>query len=152
MSKLQAIQIDENTILYVEAEDNIEIGSHINSHVDFHEEPTSEMQRGGGKGWNAHQSTALAQSFEQIQSTIKTYTQCTLNAFKDAALADVQKVNLEFGINVSGEGGMPYIAKGTVGCNVKITVECVFPQRQAAQRTGSTVRPPAPPLHPSSLS
>jgi Trypsin-co-occurring domain 1 len=147
MPKLQAVQIDEDTVIYVEAEDDVEVPA-------VAEEP-EEQQRGGGKGWDDNNSVAqIARSFEQIQSTIKIYTQYTLNAFKDAALADVQKVTLEFGVNVGGEMGMPYIAKGTVGCNVKITVECAFPQRQAAaQRQVPAVpgvpRPPnVPPIPP----
>ncbi|HEY9639895.1 MAG TPA: CU044_2847 family protein [Coleofasciculaceae cyanobacterium] len=147
MPKLQAVQIDEDTIIYVEAEDDVEIPA-------VAEEP-EEQQRGGGKGWDDQGSVAqIARSFEQIQSTIKVYTKYTLNAFKDAALADVQKVTLEFGVNVGGETGVPYVAKGTVGCNVKIVVECAFPQRQvaAAQRQVSAVpgvpRPPGLPANP----
>ncbi|BAU43055.1 hypothetical protein O77CONTIG1_02877 [Leptolyngbya sp. O-77] len=44
-------------------------------------------------------------------------------------MADVKKVTLEFGVNVSGVGGVPYIATGTAGCNIKIVVECAFPER-----------------------
>jgi len=138
MPKLQAVQIDEDTIIYIEAEEDIEVSRGV-------EEP-EEVQRGGGKGWDSSSSVAqMARSFEQIQSTIKVYTKYTLNAFKDAALADVQKVTLEFGVNVGGETGMPYIAKGTVGCNVKITVECAFPQRRPVE---GVARPPQPGMPP----
>jgi len=36
-------------------------------------------------------------------------------------------VTLEFGINVGGEAGIPYITKGSVESNLKIKVECSFP-------------------------
>ncbi|MBW4657926.1 MAG: hypothetical protein KME15_04575 [Drouetiella hepatica Uher 2000/2452] len=138
MPKLQAVQIDEDTIIYIEAEDDIEVPVAI-------EEP-EEVQRGGGKGWESSGSVMqMARSFEQIQNTIKVYTKYTLNAFKDAALADVQKVTLEFGVNVGGETGMPYIAKGTVACNVKITVECAFPQRRPVEGTARMPQPGIPP-------
>jgi hypothetical protein len=127
MSKLQAIQIDENTIIYVEATENMVAPAVVT------EEP-EEVSRTGQKGLGRPNPQAqMAQSFQLIESTIKTYTKHTLNAFKDAALADVQKVTLEFGMNVSGVGGVPYIAAGTVGCNIKVTVECAFPQRRAAE-------------------
>jgi hypothetical protein len=123
MSKLQAIQIDENTVIYVEATEDIAAP----------EEPTEASGR-VGKGVTGRAIDAqMAQSFQAIQSTIRTYTKYTLNAFKDAALADVEKVTLEFGMNVSGSGGVPYIAAGTVGCNIKVTVECAFPKRVAQQ-------------------
>ncbi|MBD3883030.1 hypothetical protein IFO70_14790 [Phormidium tenue FACHB-886] len=127
MPKLQAVQIDEETIIYIEAEDEVEVPEVV--------EEAEEKTRGGGKGWGDSASVQIARNFEQIQSTIRTYTKYTLNAFRDAALADVQKVTLEFGVNTSGEGGLPYVAKGTIGCNVKVVVECAFQSRQtAAQR------------------
>ena len=43
------------------------------------------------------------------------------------AIANVDKVTLEFGVKVAGEGGVPYITKGSSECNLKITVECSFP-------------------------
>lgn len=122
MSKLQAIQIDENTTIYVEATENA-IAPAV-------AEAGEETRRGGAKGLGQSVEGQMAQSFRAIESTIKTYTKYTLNAFKDAALAEVQKVSLEFGVNVSGVGGVPYIAAGTVGCNIKVTVECAFPQPQ----------------------
>ncbi|MBI4784253.1 MAG: hypothetical protein HY785_23485 [Oscillatoriophycideae cyanobacterium NC_groundwater_1537_Pr4_S-0.65um_50_18] len=145
MPKLQAVQIDDDTIIYIEAEDDIQVPTVV-------EEP-QEVQRGGGKGWDSNSVVQMARSFEQIQSTIKVYTKYTLNAFRDAALADVQKVTLEFGVNVGGETGMPYIAKGTVGCNVKITVECAFPQRQRSPQPGMpTGMPPGVPPRPTNPS
>ena len=65
-------------------------------------------------------------NFQAMQGTIKTYTAYTLNAFKEVATANVDKVTLEFGVTVAGEGGVPYITKGSAECNLKITVECSF--------------------------
>ena len=130
--KLQAVQVDENTIIYVEATDDIEVSEYTQKPKD---EIETEVQRGGSKGWddlNCQATMQMTRSFEQIQTTIRSYTQYTLNAFRDAALADVKNVTLEFGVNVSGVGGVPYIATGTVGCNIKVTVECAFPERQVS--------------------
>ena len=66
------------------------------------------------------------QSFVAMETTIKTYTQRTLNAFRDLASTEVSKVKLEFGINLGGEAGVPYVTKGTAECSLKITVECNF--------------------------
>jgi hypothetical protein len=138
MSKLQAIQVDENTIIYVEATENVVTPEII--------EPEAEVQRGGAKGgWGRLPETQMAQSFKAIESTIRTYTKYTLNAFKDAALADVEKVTLEFGMNVSGSGGVPYIAAGTMGCNIKVTVECAFPKRQPPASSMQQATQPAQP-------
>lgn len=136
MSKLQAIEID-GAIIYLEAQENVEVPEIVEGVGE------GEQSRVGKSG-NRTVETQVAQSFKLIESTIKTYTKHTLNAFKDAALADVEKVTLEFGLNVSGTGGVPYVAAGTMGCNIKVTVECAFPKRQlptaqqavAQQRSG----------------
>ncbi|MEB3182154.1 MAG: CU044_2847 family protein [Nostocaceae cyanobacterium] len=51
-----------------------------------------------------------------------------LNAFKQVPIANVDKVTLEFGIELGGEAGVPYVTKGTAKSNMKITVECSFPK------------------------
>lgn len=68
-------------------------------------------------------------NFQAMQKTIRTYTAYTLNALKEVATANVDKVTLEFGVKVAGEVGVPYITKGSEECNLKITVECSFPDR-----------------------
>ncbi|WAL62484.1 CU044_2847 family protein [Thermocoleostomius sinensis] len=142
--KLQPVQIDEDTIIYIEANDDVEVSSVM---VEG-----EEQTRGGQKGWMDKPAAQVAQNFQAIESTIRAYTKYTLNAFRDAALANVEKVTLEFGVNLSGEGGVPYIATGTVDCNLSITVECAFPERakpaqptaHAAVQSAVAQRPPTP--------
>lgn len=69
----------------------------------------------------------MVQNFRAIQGTIRAYTIYTLSAFKKMAIANVKKVTLEFGIELGGEAGVPYVTKGTAKSNLKITVECSFP-------------------------
>jgi hypothetical protein len=42
----------------------------------------------------------MVQSFQAIEGTIRAYTIYTLNAFKKVAIANVDKVTLEFGIKL----------------------------------------------------
>lgn len=72
----------------------------------------------------------VVQSFQAIEGTIRAYTTYTLSAFQQLAIANVDKITLEFGIKVTGEAGIPYITKGTAESNLKITVECSFPESQ----------------------
>lgn len=69
-----------------------------------------------------------AQSMEMLQSTIRTYTLYCLNAFKNVGSANVDEVTLEFGIGVSADAGVPYIASGKAQSNLKITVKCTYNQ------------------------
>jgi Trypsin-co-occurring domain 1 len=52
------------------------------------------------------------------------YTSYTLAAFKKVAVADIEKVTLEFGVEIGGEMGIPYVTKGTAKSNLKIQIEC----------------------------
>ena len=121
MTKLIPIQFDENTVIYIEATEEVELPS----------VPTETGgARQGSKGAVSDSVKKQAmESFAAVQSTIYTYTALTLNAFKKVAIANVDKVTLEFGIELGGEAGVPYVTKGTAKSNLKITVECSFPEQ-----------------------
>lgn len=68
----------------------------------------------------------LPQTFQVIESTIRAYTSYMLRVLKNVAIAEVSEVVLKFGINISSEAGVPYIANAKGGCNMEITVKCEF--------------------------
>lgn len=57
------------------------------------------------------------------------------------AIANVDKVTLEFGIELGGEAGVPYVTKGTAKSNLKITVECSFPKETEQQSQPNQAAP-----------
>lgn len=132
MKKLQPVQIDDNTIIYVEAADDIDL-SGLDLAPKEPEEP-EETLRGGQKsprlGTRRDEQPRQPTPIQTMDATIRSYTSYTLNAIKDSfydvATANVSKVTMEFGVNVDIKAGIPYIANGTAACNVKVTVECTF--------------------------
>jgi hypothetical protein len=62
------------------------------------------------------------------EQTILSYTNVALNALKNVATANVNKVTLEFGIKVGGKMGIPFVTEGTAESQLKVTVECSFPK------------------------
>jgi len=125
MTKLIPIQFDENTVIYIEATEEVEL-------------PSVPTETGGARQGSKGAVSDIVkkqamESFAAVQSTIYTYTALTLNAFKKVAIANVDKVTLEFGIEVGGEAGVPYVTKGTAKSNLKITVECSFPDKTESQ-------------------
>ena len=110
---LQRMQLDENTVIWLEASDETVPPELL----------SAEPQ---GRGTRALTPNQALQQLTNMQDTIKAFTHYTLNAFRQVANANVNKVTLEFGINVGGEAGLPYITKGSIGSNLKITVECSF--------------------------
>ncbi len=126
MTKLTPIILEDNTVIYIETTENVE------APPVKPEEPVEAEEEEATTDYNlnpAQLQQQLARNFQDIQKTIHAYTVYTLNAFKKVAIANVDKVTLEFGIEVGGEAVIPYVTKGTVKSNLKITVECSFPDR-----------------------
>ncbi len=115
MANLTAITLDDGTKVMIEATDTNHSGSIASTEKEL-------VTRSGN-----HSTSQAMQQFTAMQGTIKAFAVYTLNSFKQISSANVDKVTLEFGINVGGEAGIPYITKGSVESNLKIKVECSFP-------------------------
>lgn len=125
MTQLTPIQLEDGTIIYIEATNNVDTPPVITE-----VSPEGEEEALIDKGWDANVAQKqIVQNFQAIEGTIRAYTVHTLNAFKKIPVANIDKVTLEFGIKVGGEAGVPYITKGTAESNLKITVECSFPDQ-----------------------
>ena len=118
MTTLAPITLDDGTVIMMEA---TETEQAANAPIE-----RGRVSRSGSGGTPSQAMQQLA----AMQGTIKAFAVYTLNSFKQISSANVDKVTLEFGINVGGEAGIPYITKGSVGSNLKITVECSFPSEQ----------------------
>lgn len=130
MKKLQPIRLDDQTVIYVEAMEDLEVPEAPGAIADSEEEEEVSMTPKGIFPTMPSRGEAIA-AIPTIDSTIRQYTRYTLNALKSAfqevGLAEVKKITLEFGVSISGVGGVPYIATGTAGCSLKVSVECAFP-------------------------
>lgn len=123
MTKLAPIQLDDNTIIYIEASEEVNVPLIIT------EEPAEEEEEAlTDKGISEELRKQMVQNFQVVQHTIRAYTVYSLNAFKQIPIDNINKVTLEFGIEIGGEAGVPYVTKGTAKSNLKITVECSFPR------------------------
>lgn len=124
-TKLVPFQLDEQTLLYIEAQENSAAPP-----VEMRENETpAERRRGGQKGRSGPIPASgfqTAQSLRTLPTTIRAYTAYCLNAFKNFGAAKVDEVTLEFGVNLSADGGIPYIASGKAESNLKITVRCSY--------------------------
>lgn len=122
MPQLVPLQIDQNTLIYLEVGPGPQMAGPA---------PGGDPTRGdlglGSKGALTETARQAMASFTALETTLKTYTQGVLNAFTDLGAANVNQVKLEFGVNLAGEAGVPYITRGTAECSLKITVECSFP-------------------------
>jgi hypothetical protein len=123
MTKLAPIQLDDNTIIYIEASEEVNVPLIITE-----ESAEEEEEALTDKGISEEVRKQMLQNFQVVQHTIRAYTVYSLNAFKQIPIDNINKVTLEFGIEIGGEAGVPYVTKGTAKSNLKITVECSFPK------------------------
>lgn len=133
MKKLTPIKLEDGTVIYMEVQEEIEIVSEESKAVEETEEVTrGDLGRGEkGRGTPISPQEQIRQSFSAIESTIRTYTSHTLNAFRKIGSGNINKVTLEFGIKVGGKAGIPYVTEGSADSHLKIVVECSFPQEQS---------------------
>lgn len=128
MTQLAPIELEDGTIIYMEVQEEVEIAPRESTETE------GELTRGQigkeGKGLGRDSSQAqILQNFQAIEGTIRAYTNYSLNAFRNIASANINKVTLEFGIKVGGKAGIPYVTEGSAESNLKITVECSFPEQ-----------------------
>lgn len=130
MPQLVPVCLDDGTIIYIEATEGVNIPDVSEEELEECEEivESGEVPLTEKSGRSIDVQKQMVQNFQAIQGTIQAYTNCTLKAFKQVAIANVDKVTLEFGIELGGEAGVPYVTKGTAKSNLKITVECSFPK------------------------
>ncbi len=124
-TKIIPLQLDDNTVIYMEVRED----STALPPVSTASESSEEVRRSGQKGFpNPATATQqqLNQSMQMVQNTIRAYTTYSLNAFKNFGAAHIEEVVLEFGINLSANGGIPYIANGQAQSSLKITVKCAY--------------------------
>ena len=126
MTQLVPIRLEDGTEIYIEATENV-VAPAADTYHNGEQPPETTRTAKGLPFGSANAQVQMAQSFQAIESTIRAYTNHTMNAFKNMACANVEKVTLEFGLKVGGEAGVPYVTKGTAESNLKITVECSFP-------------------------
>lgn len=122
MVQLTPIALEDGTTIYIEAIENASLASDVVI-------PRSPIENDNPKrgGVFLDPQKQLPQTFQAIEGTIRAYTTYTLRAFKNVAIAEVSEVILKFGVNISSEAGVPYIANAKGSCNMEITVKCEFP-------------------------
>ena len=133
MKKLTPIQLQDGSAIYMEVREDIEIVADEITEEEGERELTREDLDKAEKGWRERTRASqehIKQNFEAIETTIRTYTNHTLNAFRKIGSGNIDKVTLEFGIKVGGKAGIPYVTEGSADSHLKIVVECSFPNEE----------------------
>ncbi len=67
---------------------------------------------------------------KEVHSTIRAYAKYAIGAFKNLGGAEVEELNLKFGIKIEAKSGLPILTGGSAGANFDIEVKCKFPKTQ----------------------
>ena len=141
MVQLTPVQLEDGTTIYIEATNDIDVPVTDPSETDESSQPGEPKEKGIFNNKNRslrdrqeQQTESISQQanqrFQAIEHTIKAYTTFTLDALRKVAIANIEEVTLEFGVEIGGETGIPYVTKGTAKSNLKITVKCSFPPEE----------------------
>lgn len=66
---------------------------------------------------------------KDIHETIRAYTWYAIGAFKNFGGAEIEEMNLKFGLKIGGKTGVPILTEGSAEANFEISVKCKFPDR-----------------------
>lgn len=128
MTNLQPITLDDGTTIYIQTQENITVPPIPDDKLDFlTETPTEDADRDLPEAFKRLTGKDQTQA---LKKTIQGYTKQVIQSFRELALAEVTEVNLEFGVNIGAESGIPYIANGKAECSMNISVKCEFNKKK----------------------
>ena len=99
-------------------------GSEI--YIQYDEEEESDELRAVGISEDIIEKTKRFK--DTMVSTVRGYAEVVLHSVQRSMtdLLAPEKVVLEFGLQLGGETGVPFVTKGTAQANVKVTVEWIL--------------------------
>jgi hypothetical protein len=65
-------------------------------------------------------------SMQEAHKYIRFYARYVIGAFKGFAGAEVEEMNLKFGLKVGGKTGIPMLAEGKVDADFEVSIKCKF--------------------------
>lgn len=66
---------------------------------------------------------------KEIHGAIRAYAWYAIGAFKNFGGAEVEEMNLKFGLKIGGKTGVPIVTEGSAEANFEISVKCKFPDK-----------------------
>lgn len=118
MTTVKLVEVSPNQYVYMEVEESVQVDNafSINLTNPSDEYIDSEIEH---RGVREH----VQKTMTNLQDVIRSMMDTTAQALNGAALGDVNKITLEFGIKLGGEAGIPFITNGKAEGAVTIKVE-----------------------------
>ncbi len=95
--------------------------------------PLGETDRGDHESYGIAEDTVA--KLKEIHGTIRAYAMYAIGAFKNFGEAEVEELNLKFGLKIGGKTGVPILTEGSAEANFEISVKCKFPNKSQQTET-----------------
>jgi Trypsin-co-occurring domain 1 len=95
--------------------------------------PSVETDDGDRESYGITEDTVA--KLKEIHGTIRAYAWYAIGAFKNFGGAEVEEMNLKFGLKIGGKTGVPILTEGSAEANFEISVKCKFPDKSQQTET-----------------
>lgn len=110
----------------------LEFALYTKKPVDFQPRSTPEpINENNEYEFYGAREEAIA-SMQEVHKHIRFYTKYAIDAFKNFAGAEIEEVNLKFGLKSAGKSGIPMLTEGSGEANFEVQVKCKFPKNDNA--------------------
>jgi hypothetical protein len=70
-------------------------------------------------------------SIQQAHKYIRFYTKYVIGAFKEFSSAEIEEMNIKFGLKIAGKTGLPMLAEGSSNADFEVSIKCKFPNQKS---------------------
>lgn len=70
-------------------------------------------------------------SIQQAHKYIRFYTKYVIGAFKEFSSAEIEEMNIKFGLKIAGKTGLPMLAEGSSNADFEVSIKCKFPNKNS---------------------
>jgi len=118
------------SLMIQDGDEILEIAIYTKDPVDFQptEPPKVSNEDDDYEAKGAISDKAIA-SLQEVHKFVRLYTKYAIGAFKNFTEAEIEEINLKFGIKIAGKTGIPMLTEGSTDANFEIQVKCKFPSK-----------------------
>lgn len=90
--------------------------------------PESELTKEERESYSFTEDVVV--KLKEVHGTIRAYARYAIGAFKNLGAAEVEELNLEFGVKIEKKTGLPVLTGVSASADFEIQVKCKFPDNQ----------------------
>ena len=111
-----------------DSDETLEFAVYTKDAVDFESSPPPSPTNEDDEYESYDAKDVAIASMQQVHKYIRFYTKYAIGAFKNFAGAEIEELNLKFGLKIGGKTGIPMLTEGSGEANFEIEVKCKFPK------------------------